>query len=347
MPGQGAPYQPHQAELAVANESGQDDTNTTGSDFRAFGLIQDGTSLPDPTINWIEERVIGGNREIFNKFEGQYTYEGGSVPVVPYDGLPIAYALGSETFNQDEDVDGTDTSGDATPVNTHVLTSLNNDLPPTQTIEATYIAPASSSANDFVRTFSGCTPASAEITANNENELVVTLDYLAMGVTEGDNQTASSTAPADRRPWLFQDVNSNLNLGFNGSAFARVQEFSLSITNNVEPGYYLEDTQAPDPFELMYGNVEYEMSATIVIDDDSIYTELIGPTDDGFQTQLEFQKPSDGNETLRITATECNFSEAPHEINRDEQFVTVDVSIIPNSLTIKVEDAQSTGGYLA
>lgn len=339
MPGKGAPYQPHQAELAIANESEQDTANTTSGDFRSLGLIQEGTSLPDPNINWVQERVVGGDREIFQKVEGQRVYEGGSIPVVPYDGLPIALALGDETVNVDQDIEGSSESG----TNTHILTSLNNDIPPTQTIEAAYIAAASSSADDFVRTFTGCTPASAEITQNNENELTVTLDYIAMGVTTGSSQTASSTAPASRDPWLFHDVTSDLSLF--STSFARVQEFSLSITNNVESGYYLESSQAPDPFELMYGNVEYEMSATIVIDDDSIYQELVGPTDNGFKTELEFEKPGSG-ENLRITGTSCQFSDAPHEINRDEQFLTVDVSIIPDSIEIRVEDTQESNSYL-
>lgn len=335
MPGE-VPYKPEQAQLAVATESTQD--SAAGSGFRLFGFVQEATSLPDPSIDWIEERIIGGTREIFNKVEGQYAYEGGSIPITLYDGAPIAYLLGSDSVATDEDIDGNSESG----TNTHTLTVLTDDIVPTQTVEATYKAAASSNANDFVRTFTGAAPQSGEITMTNEEELKTTLEYIAMGVTTGTSQTESPSVPS-RDPWLFHDTASDLSLF--GTSFARVSDFSLSVTNNMEPGRYIESTEAPDPFEITYGITEYELNTTITIDDDSVYSELNSPTADGFTAEIEFEKPSSG-ENLRITCDNCNISDAPHGVPAEETTIDVDVTIIPESVTVKVEDTTQSNTYI-
>lgn len=335
MPGN-VPYKPEQAQLAVATEDTQATTATSG--FRLFGYVQEATSLPDPTINWVEERIIGGTREIFNKVEGQRAYEGGSIPVTPYDGAPIAYLLGKDSVEVDTDIDGNAETG----TNTHTLTALTSDLPPTQTIEATYKAADSSSGSDFVRTFSGCAPASGEIAVNNEDELQVSLEYIAMDVDTSSSQTESPNVP-DRDPWLFHDAVSDLSLF--GTSFARVNDFSLGISNNIEDGRYIHGNEAEKPYELTYGITEYELSATITVDDTAVYNELTNPTADGFTAELEFEKPSSG-ENLRITCYGCNIEDAPHDVPAEETTIDVDVSIIPESVTIKVEDTVTDTAYV-
>jgi len=333
MPGN-APYKPEQATLSVAPESSQASTVTTGSEFRSYGLVQEATSLPDPSIQWIEERVIGGDRRIFQKIDGQRAYEGGSIPVVPYDGAPLAYLFGTETVNADTDVEGNSETG----TDTHVLTINSADLPPTQTIEASYEG-FDSGQDNFVRTFSGCAVNSGEISMNNESELQVSLDYIAMDVDTGSTITSTTLSPSDRDPWIFADTSADLTMF--GTSFARVEQFSFSLTNNLEQGRYIQADDPENPFELTYASAEIEMSATITVDDDTLYQELIGPTEGGFEGEIEFEKPS--GEVLRITAKDCNFAEAPHEIPGDDSTIQVDVTIIPEDLEVRVEDQQSAG----
>lgn len=326
-----APYKPEQAIVTVGTESTQ---GTSVTPDRLFGLVQESTSLPDPSIQWIEERVIGGDRQIFQKVDGQRAYEGGSIPVVPYDGAPLAYLFGSETLNADTDIDGNAETG----VDTHVLTINTADLPPTQTIEASYKG-YQTGQDDFVRTFAGCAVNSGEISMNNESELQVSLDYIAMDVSTGTTINASKTTPDSRDPWIFADTTSNLTMF--GTPFARVEQFSFALTNNLEQGRYIQSTDPENPFEITYANAEHEMSATITVDDDTLYQELINPTAGGFKSEIEFEKPS--GEALRIIAKDCNFAEAPHEVPGDDSTIQIDVSIIPESLEIRVEDNQSSG----
>lgn len=331
-----APYKPEQAIVAVGAESEQ---ATAVTPDRLFGLVQESTSLPDPSIQWIEERVIGGDRQVFNKVDGQRAYEGGSVPVVPYDGAPFAYLFGNEQTNVDTDIDG----GSDTGTDTHVFTIQTETLPPTQTIEASYKGYQSGQDN-FVRTFSGCAVNSGEISMNNESELQVSLDYIAMDVETGTTIQATKTTPDDRDPWIFADAASNLTMF--GTPFARVEQFSFALTNNLEQGRYIQSNDPEKPFEITYANAEFEMSATITVDDNTLYDELRNPTAEGFSGEIEFQKPS--GETLRIIAKRCNFAEAPHEVPGDDSTIQVDVSIVPEDLEVRVEDQESNGnGYLA
>lgn len=334
MPNTGAPYKPEQAQLLVGTESTQGSSVTPD---RHFGLVQESTSLPDPSVDWIEERIIGSTREIFNKAEGQHQYDGGSVPVTPWDGAPMAYLLGSDSVATDTNINGNAETG----TNTHTITALTDDLVPTQTIEAAYQALASSTASDFVRTFTGAAPASGEIAVNNEEELKCSLEYMAMGVTTGT--TPTSVSLPNREPWLFHHVASDLSLF--GTSFARVQDFSLSVNNNLEDGRYINTSSGHDAFEITYGPTEYELSCTITIDDNSIFNELQSPTLDGFKAEMEFEKPNN-SENLRITATSCNFASAPHDIPADETTVDVDVTLIPESVTIKVEDKTTSTAYV-
>lgn len=341
MPGH-APYKPEQATLSVGAEPTQAEAVQPD---RSFGLVQESTSLPDPSIQWIEERVIGGDRKIFNKVDGQRVYEGGSIPVVPYDGAPLAYMMGSETVNTDTDIDGNSETG----TDTHVLTINSADLPPTQTIEAGYKG-FQSGQDNFVRTFSGAAVNSGEISMNNESELQTSLDYIAMDVTEGSVDSNGDLiegttiqgpeSPADRQPWIFADVASDLTMF--GTSFARVEQFSFSLTNNLEQGRYIQTDDPEKPFEITYANAEIEMSATITVDDNTLYNELRNPTQGGFDSVIDFEKPG-SEERLRIKAIDCNFSEAPHEIPGDDSTIQVDVSIIPEDLEIRVEDVETAG----
>lgn len=324
------PYKGEDTQLVVGNESGQASTATP---TRVLGKVVEDTTLPDPEQNWIVQRVIGGDRETFQKEQGNKEYQGGDIPVVLQDGAPVAYVLGNDS------VSGADPE-------THTLTAKQDGLPPTQTLEATYFGRGGGS--DFVRTFEGATPNECTLEMNNDDELTATLSYWAMGVGTGSSPTTGISVPTDD-PWLFADSSSELSLF--STTFARFMDFSLTISNNYEEGRYIApDSAHPtgdsrDPYEITYGNVEYDLSATIAIEADDLYQELISPTAGGFTSTIEFQRGGTGD-LFKIEATGCNFTEAPHEIPGESGKVEVEVTINPDSLTITVEDSDNPGAYV-
>jgi len=325
------PYKGEDTQLAVGVESTQ---GTAVSPTRTLGKVAEEATPPDPEQEWMVTRVIGGTREPFQKHQGQRSYQGGDIPIILQDGAPLAYLLGAESFD------------DTTTPNTHTLTAENDGKPPSQTLEAVYYGRGGGS--DFVRTFQGCVPASGELQMNNDDELTVNLSYWALGVGTGSSPTAGISVP-DRDPWLFSDAASQLSLF--GSSFARFQDFTLSITNNLQEGRYIVDDaatpsgDAKDPYEITYGNAEYELSTTLTIEDDALYQELLNPTAGGFTAQMAFERSN--GDTITITADGCNFAETPHTIPGESGKVEVEATIEPESITIEVQDSYSSAGYLA
>jgi len=322
-----APYKGEDSDLFVGVESSQ---GTSVTPTRVMGIVESEVTPPDPEQEWLVSRIVGGDRSPFTKHQGQRSFEGGTVPVVLYDGAPLAYLLGSESFAADSPAVGT---------NTHTLTPKHDGKPPSQTLEVNYYGRGGGS--DFTRTFSGCVPNSGTIEVDDESKLSVSLDYWAMGVTPGSTPTTGiSTQSYD--PWLFHEASSNLTLF--GTAFARVQDFSSEVSNNLESGYYVEDSAGVDPFEILYRNLDLTLDTTIRVVDDSLYTRLVSNQTE-FSAPMAFQRPNGDSITFNYTG--CNIESAPHNLPEGSGPIDVEVSIVPNDIEVVVEDSNSTGAYLA
>jgi len=319
-----SPYKGEDSDLFVGVESSQ---GTSVTPTRVMGIVESEVTPPDPEQEWLVSRIVGGDRGIFDKHQGQRSYEGGSVPVVLYDGAPLAYLLGSESFD------------DTTTPNTHTLTPKHDGLPPSQTLEVNYYGRGGGS--DFTRTFSGCVPNSGTIEVDDESKLSVSLDYWAMGVTPGSTPT-TGISTQDYDPWLFHDASSNLSLF--STTFARVQDFSAEVSNNLESGYYVEDSAGVDPFEILYGNLDLTLDVTIRVVDDSLFTRLVDNQTE-FTASMAFQRPN--GDTLTFNFTGCNIETAPHNLPEGSGPIDVEVGIVPNDIEIVVEDSNSSAGYLA
>jgi hypothetical protein len=320
------PYKGEDTQLLVAPESSH---GTTATPTRVFGKVVEDASLPDPEQEYLVQRVIGGGREPFQQEQGQRTLQGGSIPVVLQDAHPVAYALGSDTV-----------SGSSAPY-THEMTVKENGRPPTQTIEATHFGRGGGP--PLVRTFTGCAPDSVEISMNADDELTASLTYYALGV-ETDTTPTSSISVPDTNPWLFADASSKLTLF--GTTFARVVDFSVSINNSLEEGRYIApDSAHPtgnarEAFEFTYGPAEYEVTATLVVEDTALYSELLTPTAGGFNMSIAFQRGGNGH-LFEITGSGCRITDAPHDIPGEPGRVEVEATIQPNSMTITAESSDA------
>ena len=90
------PYKSERTDIFVGIESEQ---KSEAEVTRYPGFLTGSQQVADPEIEWIEERVVGGDREVFQHVEGPRSFDGGNWTVVPFDGWPIAWLLGSETVN--------------------------------------------------------------------------------------------------------------------------------------------------------------------------------------------------------------------------------------------------------
>lgn len=304
------PFKAERTDILVGLESEQKEEATPS---RYPGLMKDGQELADPEIEWIEERVVGGNRDVYQHVEGPKTFDGGSWTVVPYDGWPIAFALGAEE-------DGS-------------IVRKQDGPPPTATVEGIYYG--HDGQDDFARALVGVTCDSATIEVNNEEELQVSLSTIALGLTDDtyDGSRTPTSAPdlPDVEPWSFRRTSSNLTIF--GTEFARVEDFSLEMTNNLTPERYIESDEAAkgEPYEVTYGNGEYSLNLEIAITDGSLYQELINPTEGGFDMSIEFDN-GDGD-VLSIEGSGLRMESTPHGVPDDGK-VTVSPSITPRTVWV-------------
>lgn len=329
MPGND-PYKGHDSQIAVGIESTQ---GTAVAPSQHFAKLDEQTSHTDPSINWYEERLIGGDREMSGKQPGQRVYEGGSYPVKMIDGVPLALLFGGETFA------AADTTAGTPP--THTFTPKMDGIPPTATVEATQYGRGGGA--DFVRTFEGVAATSGELSTDNDSRLTCSLTTVSLGVSTGTTPTSVGGVP-DVDPWLFSDISSNFS--FAGTQFARLEDFSLNVDNQMTTKHYIESSSSPDPFEVLYGNVAYDLTATITVDDATLYNELVGPTGGGVAVNLAFTRSN--GDTLTIDATGVNLTEANYPTPRgDEETITVEGALLPESVTVEMEDSNSSGAILA
>jgi len=129
------PYVRHDSQIAVGLES---DQGTTVTPDRTFGYVSGSTDLPDPEVDWLEERSISGgaSRELSGKYAGQNTYDGGNAPIFPVDGFPLALAFGNDSVTDDTNVDATGAEVSESGMTCHAIDVFAEAIPPTRTIEA-------------------------------------------------------------------------------------------------------------------------------------------------------------------------------------------------------------------
>jgi hypothetical protein len=322
----------------------------TASLTNSFGVVQS-ANISDPQFDY---------QSFWGMSTAQYrnwwvTYKGKislnmSVPeIILLNGGPLFLPLGSCT------------STGSNPY-THVLAETY-DLP-SITAHVTYTD--TSGSNVLMRRFCGGKVGRATYSATEGGYLTMSLDDIQFKNLY-HNQSGSTWYSANvadvtpsypcTEPYLF----SYGSLTLNGTEFARVKDFRLSVDNALEPKYYItNDAISQLPYEHREGRRSYQMSVTCDIEDAKLYTELIAQGTytsvyKGFAVTLVFTRGS--NDTITFTTPAngtpacgggsmgCLIKSAPHAIVTDA-LVSVPMDIICRNLQITVVDAisQYSGG---
>ena len=119
--------------------------------------------------------------------------------------------------------------------------------------------------------------------------------------------TTASAAGANTEPYYF----SRGSLKFSGQEFARVRSFSLSVTNNEEPRYYIKQRfgRHRGPTEIREQQREYTMTATVALPDTALNTanSLDSATALFKELLLEGDYGSDDNPNMKGFSGELEF----------------------------------------
>ncbi len=317
----------------------------TASLVNSLGVVQSAT-ISDPQIDY---------QSFWGMSTGQYrnwwiTYKGrialsASVPeFLLLNGAPMFLPLGV-----------CDTTG--TNPYTHTMTETY-DLP-SITMHVTYTD--TSGSNVLMRRFCGGKVGRATFSATEGDFLKMSLDDIQFKnlYHNQSDYTWYSANVADvtpsypcTEPYLF----SYGSLTLNGTEFARVREFRLSVDNALEPKYYVtNDAISQLPYEHREGRRQYQLGVTCDIEDASLYKELIAQGTytsvyKGFDVSMVFTRGSNDTITFTTPATTaaacggnmgCLIRSAPHAIVADP-LVSVPMDIICRNLKIVAVDAVSS-----
>lgn len=296
-------YKSEQSVILYGEETTQGELITPSD---VFSPIQDDVTLPDPEYDYEEEYFVGAGQLPADKFAGQEALTGGSIPFRVTQWFELYLLLGE--YTQDGSI--------------YTLNLKEDDYPPSVSLGVNM--------DDFTRVFTGVTASSGELSIDNEDQLVLDLDFDALGVdTSATIDEPTSENFDTNETFDFNSTSSNLTI-FNKD-FARLQDFALTVERNTTIEYYVEDTDGP--FEILYGRPTLTLSATITVSDTELYDELI----DGsvkFESNIEF---TNSDSRINITLQDCNIRSAPHEIP-NEGPVEVDVEIAGEDLEIVFEE---------
>lgn len=294
------------------------------------GLMR-GYTPPDPEREWIEKYQLGAanSRRIEQLIEGKYTLNG-NIPFVMQNAKMFAYALGSDSFNA-----GTHTikTEKALPSFAMMVSRLDGGA-----------------GNDYHRIFSGSKIDQFSIGADDSGEVKASMNVISQNVTINSADAAPTVTGYDDELYWFKDST----MTFWGSPIGRLQDFELTISNNLKPKRYFKSTAANTLSELLEGKQQFNIKATVTVDDASVYTQLLSGI--GFDISLEFERGTNdslliGSDISAVNGSigggnhMCRIIKAPHVVPEDDE-VNVPIEIVMQNMYVVAADDYG-GSYLA
>ena len=305
---------------------------TKATTDRFLGITHAGQSLPDKQVEVKQYRSFGTGRRWYKNVAGRRTRPG-TLDFLPTTGELFYYAFGTEVFN--------DNGNPAAAPNDHTLTPANSANLPSMSLGV-----ALEGNPDFLRTYTGVSVNSMNVSLTEAGELTTSMDILAKNVEDDDTASPTLfTQPTDDEaatsqpcPYMFYDRAANVT--FMGDTIARVKGFNWSIQNNLKAMYFSQSSNAQDPFTFLTSYPDFELTIDIVPagkisgDTDALYyfleNETIG------DITIPFQR--DTNDTLAFTFDDCAITTAPHNLPEDGGEVTVSVTLRPETVQVDVTD---------
>tara|TARA_R100000329_G_scaffold4741_1_gene6412 strand:- start:6701 stop:8329 length:1629 start_codon:yes stop_codon:yes gene_type:complete len=197
---------------------------------------------------------------------------------------------------------------------------------------------------NFVKIARGCRVNTLTMTANENEEVKMTLDLTTRnvhtlsqteqydarrGVTDESsflNYESSTNADETREPFFFSDGTFKLL----GETFLKINTLTLTMNNNLQDRRFL-GIGAKDISEAIPAQRTYELAFTGHVTDDALYTALLNDSEDTTQTiELIFTKSNGENITLKFDDYFVSANTFP--IPDDKGPVVVEATVMPRTL---------------
>ncbi len=199
---------------------------------------------------------------------------------------------------------------------------------------------------NFVKIARGCRVNTLTMTANENEEVKMTLDLTTRnvhdlaqdelydarrGVTDETafiNYESSTNADETREPFFFSDGTFKLL----GSTFLKINSLTLTMNNNLQDRRFL-GIGSKDVQESIPAQRTYEISFTGHVTDDALYTALLNDSEDTSQTiELIFTKSN--GETITLKFEDYFISANNFPIAEDKGPIVVEATVMPRNLTL-------------
>lgn len=313
--------------------------------INVFGVVQTAT-MPDPAIDYqpFWGQGTSSARNWYVAYKGRISLTGSIPDVILLDGKPLVYPIGNVVT----------TSAVTSGYYTHTITeatTLNSIA-----LHLTYVDSAGTV--QLMRRYLGGKVGRATIEASEGDFLRMSVDDIQFinlyhsqsGYTYYSSNVAAVTPVyPTTQPYLFS--YGSLTLG--GTVFARIRNFRLSISNNLEAKYYITGSGVINhlPYEHREGRREYQLTCTIDIENAALFRELVAMGTytniyKGFQVSIAFTRGTNDSIIMTMPASTpaaggdamgCLVQTAPHNIVQDP-VVSVPLTIITRNLQIVVND---------
>ena len=197
---------------------------------------------------------------------------------------------------------------------------------------------------NFVKIARGCRVNTLTMTANENEEVKMTLDLTTRnvhtlsqteqydarrGVTDESsflNYESSTNADETREPFFFSDGTFKLL----GETFLKINTLTLTMNNNLQDRRFL-GIGAKDISEAIPAQRTYELAFTGHVTDDALYTALLNDSEDTTQTiELIFTKSNGENITRKFDDYFVSANTFP--IPDDKGPVVVEATVMPRTL---------------
>ena len=202
---------------------------------------------------------------------------------------------------------------------------------------------------NFVRIARGNRVNTLTMTANENEELKMTLDLNTRAVTEIPQDMASPSTGYESRggqttdsslfnftseathlePFFFSDGS----ISVYGSEFLKVTNFTLTINNNLQDKRFvgIGDRGVKDGIPSQR---TYEISLTAMVTDDTLFTELLNSNENNDITQsIDLVFTKDSGESLTMAFDDFYTTANTWTIPDDKGPVTVEATLMPRTLT--------------
>jgi len=337
---------------------------------QTIGLVQ--SVSPTETNNLIKIRTMGGSRDFSNIVPGKFEISG-SFDYFMQGGAFLRQAIGEDT--------GTTTTIDSGPrVHTgasyvHIMGSAaspTSDCFPSFTLEFTdneNTCGATDGANSLKRRYTGCRVNSLTISATVDEPLSVSCDWIAQNVLVSTAAPTSVATPTTD-PYVFYQgavYSTTGTISYRtvieaASEIAEVNSFDFSISNNLEPTWYIAGTTNAHQSrrgikDLVVKGREYDASLNLHFKNKTMYQRFLGAasatgpqtTLTNYNIVLDFVRSGAigsapklaTDDYIRIVLRNCNFNDI-NITGSPEDLVNESIGVFVEAAKVYVVDTDAS-----